>query len=31
VEKRIQTLEQENESLRKQLAALHASTKEQTA
>jgi predicted pyridoxine 5'-phosphate oxidase superfamily flavin-nucleotide-binding protein len=31
VEQRIQTLEQENESLRKQLVALQASTKEQTA
>ena len=31
VEKRIQTLEQENESLRKQLAAIHANSKEHTS
>ena len=31
VEKRIQTLEQENESLRKQLAAIHANAKEHTS
>ena len=30
VEQRIQTLEQENESLRKELAALHAAAKEHT-
>jgi hypothetical protein len=31
VEKRIQTLEQENESLRKELAAVHANSKEHTS
>jgi uncharacterized protein len=31
VEKRIQSLEQENESLRKQLAAIHANSKEHTS
>jgi hypothetical protein len=30
VEKRIQTLEQENESLRKELATVHAASKEHT-
>ncbi|MDT7818261.1 MAG: hypothetical protein QOJ42_8177, partial [Acidobacteriaceae bacterium] len=30
VEKRIQTLEQENDALRKELAAIHATTKEHT-
>jgi chaperonin cofactor prefoldin len=31
VEKRIQTLEQENESLHKELAAVHANSKEHTS